>query len=256
MAVVSGAARGVDTTAMIGSTDAGGTAIGVVADALEKMTRRRELREHILEGTVLLLSAYHPSAPFSVGNAMRRNRLIYCLADVAIVVASGTEGGTRSGALENLKAAWVPLFVRADNGSDGNRDLLKRGGIPLNVADLEGAPLQQVLLAETIARPEQLSVEAPFPEPIQSAQLSDVTADSQRSTEVGDIFRHVWPLLAEFLKDERSEKEVAETFALETSQARAWLKRAVREGLAERVETRRRYRLRDEGLFSNGNPPG
>jgi predicted Rossmann fold nucleotide-binding protein DprA/Smf involved in DNA uptake len=54
---------------------------------------------------------------------MERNKLIYALADWAIVVASAAgQGGTWTGALENLKAGWAPLFVR--NGSDvpdGNR---------------------------------------------------------------------------------------------------------------------------------------
>ena len=43
---------------------------------------------------------------------MGRNRLIYTLADHAIVVASDVEkGGTWAGATEALKAEWLPVFV-------------------------------------------------------------------------------------------------------------------------------------------------
>lgn len=48
-------------------------------------------------------------------------------------------------------------------------------------------------------------------------------------------------LLAAFLSDERSEKDVAERFGLELAQARAWLKHAVNIGAAERIEKKRRY---------------
>ena len=43
---------------------------------------------------------------------MGRNRLIYTLADYAIIVASDAEtGGTWAGATETLKNGWVPIFV-------------------------------------------------------------------------------------------------------------------------------------------------
>lgn len=64
--------------------------------------------------------------------AMARNKLIYALADFALVVASDAgKGGTWAGAEEALKAGWVPVFVvdRPD-APEGNRLLIKRGAIP------------------------------------------------------------------------------------------------------------------------------
>ena len=56
----------------------------------------------------------------------------------------------------------------------------------------------------------------------------------------------VWPALAAQLGKPLTEREVAERFKLELTQARAWLKRAVDEGLAD-VELRpKRYVLRRE----------
>ena len=146
LAVVSGAARGVDSAAMLAAADAGGIAIGVVAEALERAVRRQDLRAHIADRELTLIAAQHPAAGFSVGGAMGRNRLIYCLAEAAVVVASGQSGGTRAGALENLKAGWVPLFVR--DGSDappGNRELLEAGGLAITRDDLTGDSLGERL---------------------------------------------------------------------------------------------------------------
>jgi predicted Rossmann fold nucleotide-binding protein DprA/Smf involved in DNA uptake len=61
-----------------------------------------------------------------------RNRLIYCLADYAIVVASDAEtGGTWAGATETLKSSWVPVFVLEHvQMPAGNTLLLQKGAIP------------------------------------------------------------------------------------------------------------------------------
>ena len=58
----------------------------------------------------MLCTPYGPDAPFSPGNAMGRNKLIYAQSLVTLVVASDREtGGTWSGAVEALKdgsAGW------------------------------------------------------------------------------------------------------------------------------------------------------
>jgi predicted Rossmann fold nucleotide-binding protein DprA/Smf involved in DNA uptake len=146
LAVVSGGARGIDSAAMLAAADGGGKAIGIVAEALERAIRRPDLRAHLADGEVTLIAAKHPAAGFSVGDAMGRNRLIYSLAEAAVVVASGESGGTRAGALENLKAGWVPLFVREDSDApDGNRELLGAGGLPIIRDDLDGEALSERL---------------------------------------------------------------------------------------------------------------
>ena len=75
--------------------------------------RLPEIRHALERGDLCLVTPYSPNAGFSVGAAMGRNRLIYCLADYAIVVASDAEkGGTWAGATEALKNGWVPNVVR------------------------------------------------------------------------------------------------------------------------------------------------
>ncbi len=135
LVVVSGGARGVDQLAMTAALGAGGRVSGLLPEGLERRLREPATRSALADGTVALASPYHPGAPFSAGAAMGRNKLIYALADRAVIVASAAEsGGTWAGAVEALKARWVPVFVRSAPGvPPGNGLLVALGAIPLEV---------------------------------------------------------------------------------------------------------------------------
>jgi predicted Rossmann fold nucleotide-binding protein DprA/Smf involved in DNA uptake len=126
----SGGAKGVDTLSMDSALEARGTAVGVLANGLEKVVRIRQ--EALQRGDLCLVTPYSPNAGFSVGAAMGRNRLIYILADYAVVVASGAEtGGTWAGAIEALRNGWVPVFVlEHEKMPAGNQLLLQNGALP------------------------------------------------------------------------------------------------------------------------------
>jgi predicted Rossmann fold nucleotide-binding protein DprA/Smf involved in DNA uptake len=132
-AIVSGGARGTDLIAMNAALDAGGRALGVLADSLERTIRAPQMRQLLLDRRVALLTPYVPTAGFSVGAAMGRNKLIYGLADLALIVGCEAEkGGTWAGAVEALKAAWCPVLARATaDAPAGNRELLKKGALGL-----------------------------------------------------------------------------------------------------------------------------
>jgi predicted Rossmann fold nucleotide-binding protein DprA/Smf involved in DNA uptake len=91
------------------------------------------VQQFILDGKLVLLTPYAPTAGFSVGAAMGRNKLIYGLAEFAVVVSSDHQtGGTWAGAVEALKANWCPVLVRdTDNVPRGNKELLKLGATAL-----------------------------------------------------------------------------------------------------------------------------
>ena len=131
--VISGGARGTDRLAMGAALEAGGTALGVLADSLERTVRQPEMRQMLLESKLVLLTPYIPSAGFSVGAAMGRNKVIYGLADFAVVVSSDFQtGGTWAGAVEALKGGWCPVFVRdGANAPKGNQELIKQGAAAL-----------------------------------------------------------------------------------------------------------------------------
>lgn len=131
--LVSGGAKGIDQAAMRGALEAGGKVSGVLADSLEKTTMNREHRNLLLNGQLVLISPYDPSAGFNVGNAMQRNKLIYALADASLVVSSDlNKGGTWTGAVEQLdKLKFVPVYVRSTGGSSPGLDALRsKGALP------------------------------------------------------------------------------------------------------------------------------
>lgn len=131
--LVSGGAKGIDQAAMRGALEAGGKVCGVLADSLEKTTMNREHRNLLLDGQLVLISPYDPSAGFNVGNAMQRNKLIYALADTSLVVSSDlNKGGTWAGAVEQLdKLKFVPVFIRSTGESSAGLDgLRKKGALP------------------------------------------------------------------------------------------------------------------------------
>jgi DNA processing protein len=129
--VVSGGAKGIDAAAMSAAAEAGGSVVGVLADSLERQARSTAVRTLVGDERLVLVSSYGADVPFSVGNAMGRNRLIYCLADSALVVvtAQGT-GGTWAGATEALSSGWVPVYARTGTSNDtGARALVARGAV-------------------------------------------------------------------------------------------------------------------------------
>jgi DNA processing protein len=136
--VVSGGARGTDRLAMEGALESGGATFGVLADSLERTVRQPDLRQLLLDGQLVLLTPYAPTAGFSVGAAMGRNKVIYGLADFAVVVSSDFQtGGTWAGAVETLKAGWCPVFARQGaEAPKGNRELVKLGAVPLPESEL------------------------------------------------------------------------------------------------------------------------
>jgi predicted Rossmann fold nucleotide-binding protein DprA/Smf involved in DNA uptake len=138
---------------MQGALEAGGRVTGVLADRLERSAMNREHRRPLLDGRLVLISPYDPAAGFNVGHAMQRNKLIYALADAALVVnADAGRGGTWAGAVEQLdRLRLVPVYVRS-NGEigEGLRGLHGRGakewpnpGVPEQLSALLDAPALQ-----------------------------------------------------------------------------------------------------------------
>lgn len=152
--VVSGGARGVDETAMLGCVDAGGCAIGILADSLLRASTSSKYRNALENDQVVLLSPFNPEAGFNVGNAMARNKYIYACADAAVVIASGkNKGGTWQGAVEALRAKLIPVWVRSGpKRLEGNAALIKRGAhdlgeharSPADLIQAESTPQEEV----------------------------------------------------------------------------------------------------------------
>ncbi len=141
--VVSGGARGVDEAAMLGALDAEGTVIGVLADSLLKTSLSKKYLRHLMDNSLALVSPFNPESGFNVGNAMSRNKYIYCLSDAAVVVRSDIKGGTWKGAEENQKNNWVPIWVK--HTDDGNHRIVQRGAnwLPQSIEDIDVSALME-----------------------------------------------------------------------------------------------------------------
>ena len=259
--VVSGAARGVDTAAMSGALTMGGFAIGVTVDPLDRLIRRREFRQFIFDDALTLVTPFEPSARWYASNAMRRNRLIYALSQAAVVVASSAErGGTRAGAVENVRAGWVPLYVR-DDGSDGNRRLIHEGAGTLPAGSVDHVPVARLPERSSTLLKAGLTLTLPVPraeaphvdeaeygtavdDPDDAKPLVEEAfspRDPDAPARLDDLFEVVWPTLSAHLTTPLTEREVADRAHLELTQARAWLKRAVAEGRAAVTKRPKRY---------------
>jgi predicted Rossmann fold nucleotide-binding protein DprA/Smf involved in DNA uptake len=154
--VVSGGARGVDHLAMNAAFMASGQVIGVLADSLLTRMRKPEILEALDEGKTCLLTQQAPSSGFTPAAAMSRNKLIYALSDVTVVVASDKEsGGTWAGAIEALRAGnGVVAVWRGEGEGPGNADLERRGASPVKTPD----DLDRLLQAPPPPPSEQLSL--------------------------------------------------------------------------------------------------
>src|SRR6266571_5197449 len=133
--VISGNARGVDRAAYEGATSTDGYTTVVLPHGIRKLSgvQMRSLVPKIEAGRVLLMSQFHPDAPWVVSRAMERNKVVTGLAQVVIVAEADTKGGTWEGANGALKQKR-PLYVRQPESSSslpGNAALIERGGHPL-----------------------------------------------------------------------------------------------------------------------------
>lgn len=131
--LISGGAKGVDSAAMDGAASLGGIVCNVMAEGLAAAAISRRFREGIREQRTVLISPYDPSAGFNIGHAIARNKFIFALADIGLVVNSDLEkGGTWAGAIEQLrKLHYVPLFIRSSGKRSAGLDaLLVEGALP------------------------------------------------------------------------------------------------------------------------------
>jgi predicted Rossmann fold nucleotide-binding protein DprA/Smf involved in DNA uptake len=131
--VVSGGARGIDTHSEQGAFEGGGTVVSVLGDSLIRTAQKKEYRDHLMSVNLALITPYSPEAGFSAGNAMGRNKLIYCLAEAAIAVCSTHgSGGTFTGAKEAIRRGWLPVWApRSSDPESGNDALIELGAYEL-----------------------------------------------------------------------------------------------------------------------------
>jgi DNA processing protein len=136
--IVSGYAKGVDTSAHVGALEADGTTTMILSFGVNHISIKKEMKDLAWEKNGLFVTQFAPFEKFSGQNAMARNKLVCAMSKAVIVMQSGPERDTEgkmSGTFDAGKSALelgIPVFVLSPKilpYSIGNQDLIKRGGI-------------------------------------------------------------------------------------------------------------------------------
>ena len=215
-----------------------------------------------MENRLVLISPFYPEAGFSAGNAMSRNQYIYCISDAAMVIHSGTRGGSWNGANENLKKSWVPLWVKPTNDQQaGNKALVESGGIFLET-DIKDLDIKLLMTPEASAFKAQKTNdlfgnneseearEEVIGSPLNCEQQPKTATPEEASQE--DVGRKeeqknsFYQLFLEHLSQRHSnspltEDSIAEELLLHKSQVKLWLQQAVDDDVLSKSASPVRY---------------
>jgi predicted Rossmann fold nucleotide-binding protein DprA/Smf involved in DNA uptake len=263
--IVSGGAKGVDQAAMLSALEAEGTVIGILADSLFRACSSRQYRQHIMNNNLVLITPFYPEAGFNAGNAMQRNKYIYCLSDATVVVHSGNPnfgkngkgGGTWTGALENIKKAWVPLWVKQTKDTKAGNALIVKDGAHWLSEKIEEVDIEclfkspegavtamhgdMFLGTQEDGLDEQVSEKLP-------AEIIDDTNDVE-AEEVSGVEKEIPESFYEFflitvkplLAEAKNVDDLVELLDLNKTQLNAWLKQAVEDKKIKKLSKPVRY---------------
>lgn len=133
--VVSGYAKGVDKQALDSALKYGGKSVVVLPQGFTTFASGfKALYKDIIAGNVLVVSIFHPKAPWSAGLAMARNPIIYGMAQDIYVAESDSKGGTWSGVIDGLRK-MRRIYVRNPQPDEKNANhlLIEKGAIPVSL---------------------------------------------------------------------------------------------------------------------------
>ncbi len=250
--IVSGGAKGVDQASMQGAAAAGGRVVGILAHNLERTVMQRDNRNALLRQELLLCSPFDPATGFRTWQAMDRNKLIYALADVALVVqAEAGKGGTWSGAKEQLrKYHCVPVYTRTSGsrsrGLDALRDL---GACSWPEPDDVTAFRTVMESAASTFRPGASPVgSSALPAGSGPAQEDRARPDPAEDAGADELWEKAAELILRLLETESATAEVvARKLRVESGQARTWLEQLVETNKLVKTSRPVRYqRMPDE----------
>ena len=143
--IVSGFAKGVDRQALDAAIEKNGESIIVLPQGITTFgTGFKQYYKYIMQGKVLVLSPFHPKAPWSVEYAMARNPIIYGLATRIYVAQSDDKGGTWSGVVDGLRKGR-DIYVRFPERREKNANILliQKGA---KAVDLNGMLISENIL--------------------------------------------------------------------------------------------------------------
>lgn len=170
--VASGYAKGVDAAAHIGTLNANGETIMVLAEGIKHFRIKRDYRDvsDFFERS-LVVSQFYPNHIWHAAKAMTRNEVICGLSQALMVVEAREKGGTIAAGRECIKQGKPTLVVvdsrEPQNTAPGNQRLIAEGGYPLRSTEEVKAVLEQISQGNEVscasaAPPSEESVQMSF----------------------------------------------------------------------------------------------
>jgi len=246
IAIVSGGAKGVDSISEEAALKNNGVAISVIADSLLRKIKKKSIRDAVIQGRYLVMSAINPDAPFSAGSAMNRNKYVYALSMATFIVASDfNKGGTWAGAVENLKNDWVKSFVHKSEKHLGNMELIRKGAKPIS-------DLNDFVLIDLVNPDKDIYKQVNVFE-ISSALNENKSAYSKTislknektvSKNTFDLYYGFIDKLEDVLSQPRTLEDIMDYYNTNKSQTSIWLNRAIEEELIAKMLNPVRYTLK------------
>ncbi|MDY5213573.1 DNA-processing protein DprA [Intestinibacter sp.] len=274
LVIFSGGAKGIDDTSEKEAFLQGGAYVSFLSDSLESKIKKKEIRERLSSGRVLLITSSNPNAGFNIGLAMNRNKYIYASSSATFVIASDyKKGGTWAGATENMnvKHSWTRTFVKQDVKSKGIQELIKIGAIPID--DLNNLNLRDTISKNKIKEKEP--TEKQFIESVEQIGLRDLiknnkdTDDLDRMNQVSskdlntnlnneqdkeiiqqdnnnekinfDLYDVIIDTMLKALEKEHNIEELSEKLNVNKTQVGIWVKRSISEGKVKQLKRPVRY---------------
>jgi len=146
--IVSGYAYGVDLAAHQAALSSGGVTTFVLAIGILQFNAKSAISDLLNDDNFLVLSEFSPCLPWTVHNAMQRNRTIIGLSQAMILTKAGVKGGTfeaGKAALELQRPLFVLEGVDEESIPEGDRLLLHRGADSLRCSESGTPDLSQLI---------------------------------------------------------------------------------------------------------------
>lgn len=132
--ILSGLAKGCDTSAHIGCLSAKGKTIAILPGGLDKIYPKEniELAKDIYNNSGCLLSEYPPKTKIEIGFFGKRDRLQAAMSDYIIVVQTGVIGGTMITVGYGLEYNKKIYAVNSNESLGGKKLILEQKAIPIS----------------------------------------------------------------------------------------------------------------------------
>ena len=138
LTVVSGYARGVDTTTHVSALSSGGNTLIVLPEGIDRFRVKRGPMSDVWDPKrVLVVSQFSPDRPWRADRAMARNSVIIGLSLALVVVEASDKGGTLAAGTRALQLNKPVLALEFATNPRGNAELIRHGAISVrNRAEL------------------------------------------------------------------------------------------------------------------------